>query len=181
MIENKVISLSLWDTAGQDSYDRVRPLSYPDTDVFVICFSLVHRDSMCNVKSKWWPEITHHCPRTPIVLVGKQETYQSRNFKDTYMYLFSRTSLSLPPPSLISQGTKLDLRTDPHTLEKLEASHSPPVTEEEGKELQQKMGAALYLECSSLTQTGLKEVFMEACRIALMPTKRSKKSGCELL
>ena len=100
MIENKVISLSLWDTAGQDSYDRVRPLSYPDTDVFVICFSLVHRDSMCNVKSKWWPEITHHCPRTPIVLVGKQETYQSRNFKDIYMYLFPRTSLFLLPLSL---------------------------------------------------------------------------------
>ena len=48
MIDGKVISLSLWDTAGQDSYDRVRPLSYPDTDVFVICFSLVHRDSMCS-------------------------------------------------------------------------------------------------------------------------------------
>ena len=71
MIDGKVISLSLWDTAGQDSYDRVRPLSYPDTDMFVICFSLVHRDSMCNVKSKLWPEITHHCPRTPIVLVGE--------------------------------------------------------------------------------------------------------------
>ena len=70
MIDDKVTSLSLWDTAGQDSYDRVRPLSYPDTDVFVICFSLVHRDSMSNVISKWWPEITHHCPRTPIVLVG---------------------------------------------------------------------------------------------------------------
>ena len=62
----------------------------------------------------------------------------------------SCTLLSLYP------GTKLDLRTDPKTLSKLEESHSPPITEEEGHELQRKLGGALYLECSSLTQTGLK-------------------------
>ena len=75
-----------------------------------------------------------------------------------------------------SAGTKLDLRTDPKTLSKLEDSHSPPITEEEGHEIQRKLGAALYLECSSLTQTGLKEVFMEACRLAQTPVKRTKKS-----
>ena len=74
-----------------------------------------------------------------------------------------------------SAGINLDLRTDPKTLSKLEDSHSPPITEEEGHEIQRKLGAALYLECSSLTQTGLKEVFMEACRLAQTPVKRTKK------
>ena len=50
MISEKVINLSLWDTAGQDSYDRVRPLSYPDTDIFLICFSLAYKPSFINVQ-----------------------------------------------------------------------------------------------------------------------------------
>ncbi|XP_053393130.1 ras-related C3 botulinum toxin substrate 1-like isoform X2 [Mercenaria mercenaria] len=69
-VDGRVCSLSLWDTAGQHEFDRLRPLSYPQTDVFLICFSLVARDSYENVKQQWYPEITHHCPDTPIVLVG---------------------------------------------------------------------------------------------------------------
>jgi len=41
MVESKAINLGLWDTAGQEDYDRLRPLSYPQTDVFLICFSVV--------------------------------------------------------------------------------------------------------------------------------------------
>lgn len=52
MVDGKIISLGLWDTAGQEDYDRLRPLSYPQTDVFVICFSLVSPPSYENVKSK---------------------------------------------------------------------------------------------------------------------------------
>nr|KAJ3420034.1 GTP-binding protein Rho1 [Polyrhizophydium stewartii] len=37
---NKIVEMSLWDTAGQEEYDRLRPLSYPDTDVAIICFSV---------------------------------------------------------------------------------------------------------------------------------------------
>ena len=104
MVDGKIISLGLWDTAGQEDYDRLRPLSYPQTDVFVICFSLVSPPSYENVRSKvrdaspptvysvtdsyvvqWWPELKHHSPSTPVILVG----------------------------------TKLDLREDPGTIEKL--------------------------------------------------------------
>ncbi len=50
MLESKMVSLALWDTAGQESYDRVRPLSYPDTDVFIIAFSLAYKPSCSNVE-----------------------------------------------------------------------------------------------------------------------------------
>ncbi|CAG9940658.1 hypothetical protein V2G26_016740 [Clonostachys chloroleuca] len=70
MVDGKPISLGLWDTAGQEDYDRLRPLSYPQTDVFLICFSIVSPPSFDNVKAKWHPEIGHHAPNTPIILVG---------------------------------------------------------------------------------------------------------------
>jgi small GTP-binding protein len=54
MVDGKPISLGLWDTAGQEDYDRLRPLSYPQTDVFLICFSIVSRASFDNVKAKVW-------------------------------------------------------------------------------------------------------------------------------
>ena len=66
-----LISL-LFSPLGQEDYDRLRPLSYPQTDVFLVCFSVVSPSSFENVKEKWVPEITHHCPKTPFLLVGTQ-------------------------------------------------------------------------------------------------------------
>ena len=71
-INNKFISLNLWDTAGQEDYDRLRPLSYPQTDVFLMCFSVISPISFDHVQQKWFPEISHHCPGVPIVLVGNK-------------------------------------------------------------------------------------------------------------
>ena len=65
------VSLGLWDTAGQEDYDRLRPLSYPQTDVFLICYSVVSPSSFDNVSSKWVPEIRHHCADTPVLLIGE--------------------------------------------------------------------------------------------------------------
>ncbi|WAR24340.1 RACA-like protein [Mya arenaria] len=53
-----------------EDYDRLRPLSYPGTDVFFICFDLSRPSSFENVEPKWLPEVRHFCPNTPIVLVG---------------------------------------------------------------------------------------------------------------
>lgn len=94
MVDGKPINLGLWDTAGQEDYDRLRPLSYPQTDVFLICFSLVNPASFENVRAKWYPEVRHHCPNTPIILVG----------------------------------TKLDLRDDKSTIEKLRDKKLTPIT-----------------------------------------------------
>merc|ERR1719230_652812 len=70
MVDGKPINLGLWDTAGQEDYDRLRPLSYPQTDVFLVAFSLISRASFENTKQKWWPELKHHCPGVPIICVG---------------------------------------------------------------------------------------------------------------
>ncbi|KAI3660179.1 hypothetical protein MP638_004453 [Amoeboaphelidium occidentale] len=141
MVDGKPISLGLWDTAGQEDYDRLRPLSYPQTDVFLICFSLVSPPSFENVRTKWYPEISHHAPNTPIILVG----------------------------------TKLDLREDKDTVEKLREKRMSPITYPQGLQMAKEIGSVKYLECSALTQKGLKNVFDEAIRAVLSPVQPVRK------
>uniref|UniRef100_A0A673V8G8 small monomeric GTPase n=1 Tax=Suricata suricatta TaxID=37032 RepID=A0A673V8G8_SURSU len=167
MVDGKPVNLGLWDTAGQEDYDRLRPLSYPQTvgetygkditsrgkdkpiaDVFLICFSLVSPASFENVRAKWYPEVRHHCPNTPIILVG----------------------------------TKLDLRDDKDTIEKLKEKKLTPITYPQGLAMAKEIGAVKYLECSALTQRGLKTVFDEAIRAVLCPPPvKKRKRKCLLL
>ncbi|XP_036913739.1 rho-related GTP-binding protein RhoG-like [Sturnira hondurensis] len=69
-VDGQLVSLNLWDTAGQEEYDRLRTLSYPQTNIFIICFSISSPSSYDNVRHKWYPEVTHHCPNVPVLLVG---------------------------------------------------------------------------------------------------------------
>ncbi|KAF7344539.1 Small GTPase Cdc42 [Mycena sanguinolenta] len=57
--------------AGED-YDRLRPLAYPQTDVFLVCFKVIWPISFENVRDKWIPEIRHHCRDVPFLIVGTQ-------------------------------------------------------------------------------------------------------------
>eukprot|EP01098_Paradermamoeba_levis_P012833 TRINITY_DN5701_c0_g1_i4.p1 TRINITY_DN5701_c0_g1~~TRINITY_DN5701_c0_g1_i4.p1 ORF type:complete len:214 (-),score=72.24 TRINITY_DN5701_c0_g1_i4:216-857(-) len=131
-VDGKLINFALWDTAGQEEYARLRALSYPETDVFLLCFSVVEPSSFENIKSKWYPEVTHHCPEARILLVG----------------------------------TKIDLREDKATLEKLngEKLPSPDAAHKLAESLS---GVRGYFECSALTQEGLKRVFEEAIRAVI--------------
>eukprot|EP01115_Flamella_aegyptia_P002218 TRINITY_DN135_c0_g1_i5.p1 TRINITY_DN135_c0_g1~~TRINITY_DN135_c0_g1_i5.p1 ORF type:complete len:202 (+),score=46.05 TRINITY_DN135_c0_g1_i5:135-740(+) len=155
MIENKTVSLGLWDTAGQEDYDRLRPLSYPNTDVFLLCFSIVNPTSFANIKSKWWPEVTHHCPNAKLMLVG----------------------------------TKLDLREEQETIQRLNEKGLAPLTADEGRALAKDIEAVNYLECSALTQKGLKHVFDQAIKTVIRTggkaegprTPHHSKKGCLIL
>jgi len=140
-VDNKLINFALWDTAGQEEYSRLRALSYPETDVFLLCFSVISPSSFDNIKSKWFPEISHHCPDAKTLLVG----------------------------------TKIDLREDKETLDNLKGEKTP--TPEDGQKLAAAIGAVSYLECSALTQEGLKKVFEEAIRAVIGRQDGSGGSG----
>ena len=77
VVDGKPISLGLYDTAGQEDYDRLRPLSYPQTDVFLVCYSVMNPTSFENVRAKWAPEVRHYCPNTPLLLVGTKVDLRS--------------------------------------------------------------------------------------------------------
>lgn len=148
LVDGKPISLGLWDTAGQEDYDRLRPLSYPQTDVFLICFSIASPPSLDNVKEEWYPEIQHHAPDVPVIVVG----------------------------------TKLDLREDKRTVEALRQRIMEPVSFEQGIAVAKEIKAHKYMECSVLTQRGLKNVFDEAIRYnsiysLLLKIKKANKSS----
>ncbi|KAI9930293.1 hypothetical protein ASPWEDRAFT_50628 [Aspergillus wentii DTO 134E9] len=74
----KTVELALWDTAGQEEYDRLRPLSYPETDLLFVCFAIDCPASLENVMDKWYPEVLHFCPTTPIILVGLKSDLRSK-------------------------------------------------------------------------------------------------------
>jgi len=148
VVDNVKVSLGLWDTAGQEDYDRLRPLSYPQTDVFVLCFSVISPTSFTNITNKWMPEIRHHCPDTPVILCG----------------------------------TKIDLREDRDFVNQLQRQNLQTIKREQGQRLCKKIRAFKYVECSALTQKGLKQVFDDAVRSVLSPkTAKSSKSTCIFL
>ncbi|MEE6474175.1 hypothetical protein FKM82_010300 [Ascaphus truei] len=124
-----------------EDYDRLRPLSYPMTDVFLICFSVVNPASFQNVREEWVPELKEYAPNVPFLLVG----------------------------------TQIDLRDDPKTLAKLNDVKEKPITVEQGQKLAKEIGACCYIECSALTQKGLKAVFDESIIAILTPKKNTMK------
>lgn len=69
-VGQKLVHINLWDTAGQEEYDRLRVMSYPQTSAFILCFSLVNPVSFRNIRSKWYPEVAYHCPTAKLILVG---------------------------------------------------------------------------------------------------------------
>ncbi|EER24373.1 Rho GTPase [Coccidioides posadasii str. Silveira] len=82
------LELSLWDTAGQEEFDRLRALSYDDTHVIMLCFSVDSPNSLENVQSKWISEIAENCPGAKIVLVAlkcdlREELNEKDNTEDT--------------------------------------------------------------------------------------------------
>lgn len=71
-VDGNPVCLQICDTAGQDDFDRLRPLCYPQTDVFLLCFSVVSPTSFHNMMEKWLPEIRSYNQKTPVILVGTQ-------------------------------------------------------------------------------------------------------------
>ncbi len=70
LINESEVLLLLSNVQGQEEYDRLRPLNYPSTDVFILTYSVVDPESFNEIENKWVPELRWHCPDAKIILVG---------------------------------------------------------------------------------------------------------------
>lgn len=70
VINNKLWSMSVWDTFGSEEHIRLRPLFFPESSVFLICFDVSSRERFEYAESQFVTEVKHHSPRVPIVLLG---------------------------------------------------------------------------------------------------------------
>lgn len=146
--KNKSYTLGLWDTAGQDEFDSIRVLSYPDTDVFLICFSVCHPNSFKNIKAKWYPELLKNNIKAPIILVG----------------------------------TKIDLLENETFRKQMSEKEVLPISKDMATNLKNEIKAKYYLECSSITAKGVKEVFEKCIEVLQEPeeTNLIKKDSKDL-
>jgi len=147
-IEETTYTLWVWETGGGEDLDRLRPLSYPQTDVFLVCFRVDAPVSFENLRDQWVPEVRHYCPDVPFLIVA----------------------------------TQIDLRKlrDSSEAEKLAGQKQGLISTEEGENLAHELGAAKYVECSAVTQEGLRDVFEEAviaCMKWPVEEARSKRLG----
>ena len=209
MVDGKPINLGLWDTAGQEDYDRLRPLSYPQTDVFLVAFSLISRPSYENVKQKWFPELKHHCPNCPFILVGTKLDLRSDGTTVAKLRQQNQTPISLEEGQEMAKtigATKylecsaLTQKVRPRRpCERLgglghekTASHVPPDTSPASRQpdtppLARPRGSLLAPDRQRRRRSaqGLKNVFDEAIRVVLCPPapakKPKKKGGCSVM
>ncbi|KAI9745302.1 MAG: Rho GTPase [Claussenomyces sp. TS43310] len=138
-VDNVHIELSLWDTAGQEEFDRLRSLSYDDTHAIMLCFSVDSKDSLENVESKWVGEIAENCQGVKLVLVALKCDLRENTDEDAE-----------------AEGM------DGAPREKKEM-----INYDQGLEVARRINALRYLECSAMRNRGVNEAFTEAARVAL--------------
>jgi small GTP-binding protein len=99
MVDDVIVKLVLWDTAGQEEYEKLRPLTYMQCDVVMMMFSVVNVNSFRSIKEHWYPEVKRYCPDTPLFLVGTKT-----DLKDT-----ASSEQIVPTKAAIDLATELQL------------------------------------------------------------------------
>ena len=160
-VDNVHIELSLWDTAGQEEFDRLRSLSYDDTHTIMLCFSVDSKDSLENVESKWVGEIAENCQGVKLVLVALKCDLRERGADED------------------EEGTQrggrekvmIDYKQGLEVAKRIQALRYLGTLKWE--EMFERMRAEsnhiliIYTECSAKRNRGVNEAFTEAARVAL--------------
>ncbi|CAL9735362.1 GTP-binding protein Rho3p [Monosporozyma servazzii] len=155
-VDGKHITLSLWDTAGQEEFDRLRSLSYSDTHTIMLCFSIDSYDSLENVKNKWVGEITDNCEGVKLVLVALKCDLRNNDNE------------AITPNNIHNNNNNNNNNNnDDNNNNTSGRKNNKLISYEEGLSMAKQIGALRYLECSAKSNKGVNEAFTEAARVAL--------------
>ncbi|EPE08362.1 gtp-binding protein rho3 [Ophiostoma piceae UAMH 11346] len=181
-VDNVHIELSLWDTAGQEEFDRLRSLSYDDTDLIMLCYSVDSRDSLENVESKWVGEIADNCPGVKLVLVALKCDLREGGDDDDEAGGDAAAQGADGAAKAGANGTS----DNPDAAQAAGAGAAarekkPMINYDQGLEVARRINAMRYLECSAMRNRGVNEAFTEAARVALSVKKDREGSSCTIM
>jgi len=240
-VEGKKVSLDLWDTAGQEDYDRLRPLSYGAADVVILCYSIDTPKSLINVIDKWVPEVRYFCKEVPVILVGNKKDLRDSHLQGIDLPQSNQdigNATEVTVGQTITENdtlTGIDLPGDTETVERLPVQaksdgysgvivtrqetfdvseigqkniigqepdksvattenhnidtpkkttiripeHNVMTTKEIGQSVAEDIKAFAFLECSSKTKEGVRDVFVATVKATRRTSKHSTQ--CVLL
>ncbi|KAK7751129.1 Rho GTPase [Diatrype stigma] len=162
-VDNVHIELSLWDTAGQEEFDRLRSLSYDNTDVVVLCFSVDSKDSLENVESKWVGEIQENCPGVKLVLVALKCDLRENTEEEDDEAAAAAAAAGADPAAAAAPAAQKEKK--------------PMIDYNQGLDVARRIKAMRYLECSAMRNRGVNEAFTEAARVALSVKPAGEKEA----
>ncbi|XP_078485125.1 rif protein [Ciona intestinalis] len=179
-LNRKKAVLTLWDTAGQEDYDRLRPLSYNNADIIIICYDVTNLSSFQNVEIRWSPEIRHFCPHTPTMLVACKTDLRSQVDSDPNSNSMTRSAsmattltttgvdlTEMTSSTLSVNSVRTEDRTDRHDDQAI-------VTTEMGEKMSKHINVNHFVECSAKDGTNIEQVFKLAIECVI---KREAKVG----
>ena len=173
------VDLAMVDTGGSDDYDRLRPLSYPDTDVVLICYGINEIDSLDEVDEMVRRlHYTYQSCILPIIYIMFQlafANFWSPSFPNVLQWIPEIRNFGLDVPFILV-GLQSDLRRDDTRSDDEKVNARALLSYADGKLVADNIGAAAFLECSAKDNIGVEEVFHVATKVA-MEWKKQKKKG----
>ena len=190
--EGKQIALTLVDIYEDPNYKRLRPLHYPNTNVFLLCFNIQNKyngaydnNSFARIEEMWHPEITHHCPGVPVLLIGLKHDLKP-------LFLSQQANKLICGYFRACNKDKNDNYIPIDILKVIESflqhqyddkNDNEFVSDEDAQKYCDKIGGYKYMTCSSLEMKGVNEIFNEVCKCYLkfLREPKPRRQYCDIL
>eukprot|EP01084_Bolivina_argentea_P112558 200744_1 len=187
--ENIVVYLDLWES---DSYfDRLIPLVYRETDVFLICFSLECKLSLENIERRWIHEINHRCPDAIKILVGtkadlKEKLYDHELLVYGYINQLNFTNLNILNDIidiilLFERGKQSLNDLNLININRHNENNPWPITMEDINDVKEHCKCMEYVETSALDGRNVQHLFDTAMKCFYLTLNEETKPCCQLL
>ncbi|XP_035812845.2 rho-related GTP-binding protein RhoF-like isoform X2 [Amphiprion ocellaris] len=93
VFDGQQFQLNISDCSGTEDFDRLRPMSYRNVDVVLICYDVMSPATFENVFHRWYPEVQHFCARVPIILVGCKTDLRSDKFLEEKLWSLGQNAI----------------------------------------------------------------------------------------